>query len=390
MTDRPTLHLLGIPHTLTRAEFSHDAFTNKVRVFAPMLRGQGYRVVHYGWGGAESGADEDVAVAPELQYWALLRDAGIVADPHAPNWYWHQLAKIDTPWYREWNARVGAALRQRVNPDRDIVCCTFGRGQAGALESLPSHTTVVESGIGYPGSYLRFRVFESYAWMHNTLGREGSDQGNDYHWVVPNGFDLGEWSGEDPHTQEYVLFVGRLSSTKGLDIFVEMARHRPDLSFVFVGQGDPAPYLQLGLPNLHYRCPVTGRERFDLYARALTTVCLSRYIEPFGQVHIESLLCGTPVITSDFGVYPETVRNGVNGYRCHTLGDVLRALDLVPRLSRSELRAHTQARYDLRVVGRQYDAVFQQVADLRGDGWYSLRSALTIQPEVGPCSALMR
>jgi hypothetical protein len=49
------LHLLAIPHTITRDEFSHCAFTGKVQRFAPMLQScrasdgrQVFEVYHYG------------------------------------------------------------------------------------------------------------------------------------------------------------------------------------------------------------------------------------------------------------------------------------------------------------------------------------------------------
>jgi len=56
------LHLLGIPHTQTTSEFSHCAFTGKVKRFSPMLQSVGYDVIHYGVEGAYSGAKYDVNV----------------------------------------------------------------------------------------------------------------------------------------------------------------------------------------------------------------------------------------------------------------------------------------------------------------------------------------
>ena len=69
---------------------------------------------------------------------------------------------------------------------------------------------------------------------------------------------------------------------------------------------------------------------------AIATFVPSQYLEPFGGVHIESLLSGTPVITSDAGVFPETVQQGFNGFRCNTLGEYVEAGRLVNKLNRKD------------------------------------------------------
>lgn len=370
-SDRPTLHILGLPHTVTREDFSHCAFTSKVRLFAPMMKPYGYHTVHYGVGGAQSGAHEDVELYSEDE---LYKVVGRRFDPRSP-FHWHappgEMALTDTrhPLMTKYNWALYGALKDRVNPEWDIICNTFGFAAKPALDELPK-ALMIETGIGYPYAYHTYRIYESYAWLHNILGHEKSYMGKDYWWVIPNYYDLAEWQ-PDPSlwTGEYVLLIGRICHEKGMDIFREMARRRPDLQFVFVGQGESERWLTPDVPNLTYRAPVHGMERLELYSRAIATVTMTRFLEPFCQVHIESQLCGTPVISSHFGVFSETVEDWSNGFKCRTLPDALAALERCETgLDRQAILSKAHARYGLQPVGQEYDLAFREALTLHRSG----------------------
>lgn len=113
------------------------------------------------------------------------------------------------------------------------------------------------------------------------------------------------------------LFVGSGFERKGLATAIEgFARlGEPASGLVVIGKGDTGPYRALAA-----RLGVEGRMRWlgarpDIerwYAAADVTVLPARY-EPFGNVHLESLASGTPVITSRQAGGSEVVRDGVSG-----------------------------------------------------------------------------
>ena len=89
-------------------------------------------------------------------------------------------------------------------------------------------------------------------------------------------------------------------------------------------------------------------------------------------MHAEALLCGTPVITTNFGVFTETVVNGVNGYRCNVFRDFVAAAKAVETFStakRKKIRAAAQKRFGTQQVKHQYQAYFERLDDLWSDGW---------------------
>lgn len=366
------LHLLGVPHTVTTDQFSHCAFTGKVKKFSPMMRALGYEVIHYGNAGADSGANEQVDVLPEELFYALLGH-----DHSDPTRFYGDDANVEKPLYVAFNAALKAQLKKRVEPG-DLVLHAFGHATAGVL----GHAGVdVESGIGYPTTFTHYRIYESLAWMHRDQGRrheralaQGKPgvEGSNYEWVIPNYFVESDWPlCTDP--KGYVLLFGRIGESKGASTVVELAKRCPDTEFVLCGQGDPTPYLTV--PNIRYEPPKAGRERAALLGEAALVVMPSNFVEPFAGVAVEAMLCGTPVAGVTYGAFTETIQHGVTGWRCRVLNDWVRAVQLAPTLNRRTIAAYARSRYTLEAVGPLYDTAFQQIHGLvTGRDWYTFPS----------------
>lgn len=361
------IHLLGLPHTQTTPAFSHCAFTGKVLRFAPMLRPHGVEVIHYGIAGAESGADTQVDVLTVPAWHALLGH-----DHSDPARFVGTDAACDSVLYQAYNAALNDQLRDRVAPD-DIVALPFGLAHQAALHGVDG--LHVETGIGYPESFLRYRIFESHAWYHWTAGKQQVPGQRDWH-VIPNYFDASEWGPGLPYDQRtrMLVYFGRITEQKGLNTVWELAKALPDWHVVLCGQGDPTPYLTL--PNVTYLPPKHGRDRHALLSRARAVLMPTEYIEPFGGVAIEAMLSGTPVLTSDHSAFTETNINGITGFRCRVLGDWLDAIDRLGEcLDPEPLALHAERMYGMHGIGAEYVRVLsamQEAASPRG--WYTRRS----------------
>jgi len=121
--------------------------------------------------------------------------------------------------------------------------------------------------------------------------------------------------------------------------------------------------------------PITGqKERSDLMRHAKCVIMPTQFTEPFGGVNVEAQMCGTPVISVNYGAFTETVEHGKTGFRCHTLGDFVQALKEVDKLDRKYIADRARSLYSLEAVGKMYDRVFQQIHNLHQGGWYSLDS----------------
>ena len=206
------LHIVSLPHTASRFEWSYCAYTMKALKLARMMEAHGYGVTLYA---AEGPSD-------------FHNTVGCVPDPgpsHVvePEW--------TDAYFRKMNARVIAEMTKRIKP-RDLILLTTGWPQKPIADFFTDHQ-VVEYGVGYEGVFAPFRVFESYAWAQAVYGREAgiagesamSKQGRFYDAVIPNYFEVDQFH-SGTGDGGYLLFLGRLIESKGLRIAIDAAKRQ--------------------------------------------------------------------------------------------------------------------------------------------------------------------
>jgi glycosyltransferase involved in cell wall biosynthesis len=164
-----------------------------------------------------------------------------------------------------------------------------------------------------------------------TYGSEHPRQsinGSYYDRVIPNYFNEEDVEYSE-QKDDYYLFVGRIIFRKGILTAYQTAEALGK-KLIIAGQGGKVINGQLvaedvTIPrgNWEYVGYADREKRKKLMARAKVSFVPTEYLEPFAGTHIEAMLSGTPVLTTDFGVFPQTVINGLNGFRCHTLKDFI-------------------------------------------------------------------
>lgn len=354
---RFTFHVVSLPHTQTTAEFTHCAYTQKVRKFCNMMTDLGHKVILYASEENEARVSELVTVITKEKQQELFGN-----NDHTKNFFNITWDMYDPAWVHM-NANTIKAMAERIQP-RDFICIIGGWCQKIIADAFPNNFAV-EYGIGYTGPFSKYRVFESYAHMHYVHGLQNDDNGNFYDTVVPNYYDAEEFPFAE-NTDDYYLFMGRLIDRKGWRIAQEVCE-KLGKRLILAGQGEFSGYGE--------HIGVVGVEkRGELMSRAKAVFVPTTYIEPFGGVHAEALLCGTPVITTNFGVFTETVVNGENGYRCDVFRDFVAAVKSTEKFSvakRRKIRAAAQKRFSTTHVRDEYQAYFERLYDLWGDGWYA-------------------
>jgi len=349
-------HILGLSHTKTTKEYSPCAFTQKVRLLCKMLHDLGHEVYHYGTAGSNPECTENVEVLSEETWSRVHGDRDWKRDGFN--------VAIDTPAMAEFTRRAQEEIRVRAS-DHDFLLCTFGHAHQPIAQYHPN-LIAVESGIGYPITFAKYRVFESYAWMHFHYGKEGRDVSPEwYDAVIPNYIDIRDYPFID-RKQPYFIFIGRFQNRNKGALIASQVCERLGVDFYYAGQGQEDPEIKG-----KYLGVLTIEERAFWVSHAKGFFCPTYYVEPFGTVAIEAMAYGTPVITTDFGAFTETVVHGKTGYRCRTFEQFVWAAQNIEAISPSDCRAQA-LKYSLPVVADMYHEYFQNLERLYQDsqGWY--------------------
>ncbi|MFW6226057.1 MAG: glycosyltransferase [bacterium] len=357
---KPNLHILGLFHTIPNHDYSTCAFTTKVRNFSKMMNLYGFNTIEYANEGSLSDAKEKVVILKKEEFKKITKK---------PNSLAFQVAEINSKLHLIFQNKLIKEIINRAE-DGDIICHPFAHTHKILIDILPN-CYHVETGIGYPdGDFGAFRIFESYAWMHYHQGKENRN-GHFYEWVVPNYFDTSKY--EPSYKKgDYLIYFGRIIENKGLEIVKKIAENI-NIEVRLYGDGDKEKYYG---KNMHFYDAIRGNEKdkSNVLKKAKAILMPTLYTEPFGGSGIEATLCGTPIISTDYGAFTETVLHGINGYRCHTLGDFLNAVEEVDSLDRKVVSDIAMERYSMETIGAKYNSIFRQISDLSREGWNNKKS----------------
>ncbi|MFC1703141.1 glycosyltransferase family 4 protein, partial [Patescibacteria group bacterium] len=128
---------------------------------------------------------------------------------------------------------------------------------------------------------------------------------------IPHFIDTSSWTPAFG-AGNYALYVGRLSSEKGVDTLIRAAAQVPDVPVRIVGTGPEEEKLhalveELGATNVQFAGFKDGDSLRAEYAGARFVVVPSVWYEVFGLIVLEAYAAGKPVIVSQMGGLPELV-----------------------------------------------------------------------------------
>jgi len=160
--------------------------------------------------------------------------------------------------------------------------------------------------------------------------------------------------------EPYVVYLGRLSPEKGIEVLLDAVTGLPELRVKIAGDGPQSGTLQAfaqqrGLPQVEFLGRVVGEKKWELLRHATAVVVPSVWYEAFPFAVLESLTAGTPVVASNLGSLPYVVEDGKSGLLFQA-GDSQDLREKLAWLVQHPAEALQMGRYGRQVVEWRYSA----------------------------------
>ncbi len=168
----------------------------------------------------------------------------------------------------------------------------------------------------------------------------------------------------------YFTWIGKIIPKKGLLEAIKIAKEAQE-QLIFAGIVDPyreesVKYFEQDIKPLidnkqiKYLGPADLKLKNKLLTSAKAFLNPLNWEEPFGMVMVESLACGTPVITFDKGAASEIVKDCLNGFVVKNAKEMLKAIKQVDKIKRKDCRKSVEQNFTPKVAALNYLGIYRK------------------------------
>jgi hypothetical protein len=329
-----------------------------------------YRVIHYGHNKSSTSAAEQVNVTSDE---VLSSTYGSALEVESREYY--DLA------HRVFRSNAIREIRSRKQKGDFLLAFNLDAKGVADEVNVDSDMLVVEPSVSSADAFSFFRCYESYPLKAAFAGTEGvSKEEPRWYWrVVPRSFQLENYTSQAK--ERWALYIVDSANPWGLSQAVQACAQ----TGVILKVCGVVDLKVLGTaewpPNVEYLGEVSFKTRTDLLSRAYCGFLMNLRWEPFGSAAIEMMLSGCVPITADLGAMTEHIVDGLNGFRCNTLRDMVRAIQRTENVDRKKMMTFAADNFSASAVRLKYQRAFSDFELLLdGEGWLDKKEAAAFTP----------
>ena len=168
---------------------------------------------------------------------------------------------------------------------------------------------------------------------------------------------------------ESLAWLGRIAPEKALEDAVE-AVNRTRTPLKIMGRIQDEDYwnkIRLDFPDapIEYLGFLDTNQLQQELGKCRALLMTPRWIEAFGNVAIEALACGVPIVAYRRGGPSEIVRDGQTGFLVEpdNVSELATAIANIPKIDRLACRQQAEVEYSLTALGDRFEAWFDKIVN---------------------------
>ncbi|ARV57656.1 UDP-glucose--tetrahydrobiopterin glucosyltransferase [Nostocales cyanobacterium HT-58-2] len=187
---------------------------------------------------------------------------------------------------------------------------------------------------------------------------------------LSNGIDLSLYN-FCPISKQQLAWLGRISPEKGLEDAVA-ASQITNIPLKIMGKIQDDSYwekIRQDYPNapIEYLGFLSTNKLQEILRESRALLMTHRWVEAFGNVIIESLACGVPVISYSRGGPAEIVQDGKTGFLVEpdSVPGLVEAIARLDEIDRHTCRHQAETKYSVQALGDRFEKWFYQILKMR-------------------------
>jgi len=167
----------------------------------------------------------------------------------------------------------------------------------------------------------------------------------------------------------YLVFTGRIHPSKGVKEAIEAAK-KANIPLIIMGKHGNDEYWkekimpQIDNKKIIYKGFLSQKEMYKIIGKARAYIFPLQWEEPFGLTLIESMACGTPVISFDKGSVSEIVKNDKTGFIVKNNNEIVEAIKKIDRIDRKKCRKWMEKNFSIKKMIDDYEKTFLKILHL--------------------------
>ncbi len=177
----------------------------------------------------------------------------------------------------------------------------------------------------------------------------------------------------NPNSGSHYVWLGRIVPDKGLHHAINVVKKTGE-KLIFAGSVDKHNsdngldyFNNVIMPNvdgkqIQYLGEANFKMKNELFSNAKAFLNPIDWIEPFGMVMVESMACGTPVISFAKGAANELIIDGETGFLVKNEAEMIGAMKKVGSINRAACREHALRNFTAKAAAKGYLSIYTRKA----------------------------